>query len=69
MNTQAQSERIAELEQQREELLEALDIWKERAAWQPEKPPTVCPHCGKPASDVAYGGTCQMGGCPLGGDL
>lgn len=27
-----------------------------------------CPECGRPAS-VGYGGSCHMGGCPLGADL
>lgn len=26
-----------------------------------------CPSCGRPAS-VEYGGTCHMGGCPMGAD-
>ena len=28
----------------------------------------LCPSCGRPAS-VGYGGTCIMGGCPLGADF
>jgi hypothetical protein len=35
---------------------------------KPRDPEAPCPACGRPAS-VQYGGTCQMGGCPLGGDL
>jgi hypothetical protein len=28
-----------------------------------------CPSCRRPVAEVAYGGSCHRGGCPLGGDL
>lgn len=30
---------------------------------------THCPACRRPVNEMAYGGSCSMGGCPLGADL
>lgn len=41
----------------------------ERARWQPKIAPSglqICPHCKK---EWREGGTCGMGGCPMGGDF
>ena len=34
-----------------------------------KSPPDQCPSCRRPVNEVAYGGSCGRGGCPLGGDL
>jgi hypothetical protein len=44
------------------QMLDRHDITYAREAGSP------CPACGRPGS-VEYGGSCHMGGCPLGGDL
>jgi hypothetical protein len=60
--------KVAGLDVSRETIREILEA-AARARWQPEIAPSglqICPHCHK---EWHEGGTCGMGGCPMGGDF